>query len=190
VETISYEIAEQAAEEIDHVFVPAGGGGLTLAIARGFASQNRRGPRVHCVQPLGNDTIATPLRQGATRARSVECTTLISGLQVANVIDGDQAIAACRASGGTGYIVTDEAVWEMQRRLAQEEGIFCEPAGAVALAGAVEALNRGEISRHDRICCLVTGNGFKDIASLDRILAKSLCPTVDLSELEANPCSI
>ena len=35
VQTISYELAEQL-ENIDHVFVPAGGGGLTLAVARGF----------------------------------------------------------------------------------------------------------------------------------------------------------
>ena len=39
VQTISYELAEQSAAAklaIRHVFVPGGGGGLTLAIARGF----------------------------------------------------------------------------------------------------------------------------------------------------------
>ena len=39
VQTISYELAEQAGEigvALDHVFCPAGGGGLTLAVARGF----------------------------------------------------------------------------------------------------------------------------------------------------------
>ncbi|HWB54905.1 MAG TPA: pyridoxal-phosphate dependent enzyme, partial [Tepidisphaeraceae bacterium] len=36
VKTISYEIAKELDNNIDRVFVPAGGGGLTLAVARGF----------------------------------------------------------------------------------------------------------------------------------------------------------
>ena len=38
VQTISYELADQLQGKIDHVFVPAGGGGLVLAVARGFES--------------------------------------------------------------------------------------------------------------------------------------------------------
>ena len=36
VQTIAYELAEQQ-PELDHVFAPAGGGGLCVALARGFA---------------------------------------------------------------------------------------------------------------------------------------------------------
>src|SRR3546814_18898016 len=43
VQTISYELAEQIPEGIDHVFCPAGGGGLTLAVARGFETLTERG---------------------------------------------------------------------------------------------------------------------------------------------------
>ena len=131
VQTISYEIAEQLDGKIDHVFVPAGGGGLTLAIARGFEKMEMLRVRIECAQPMENDTIATPLASGAGRARAVACTTEISGLQVASVLDGDDVIRACRRSGGTGHVVSDVAVWKMQRRLAREEGIFAEPAGAV-----------------------------------------------------------
>ena len=34
-QTISYEIVTQASR-VEHIFVPAGGGGLTLAVTRGF----------------------------------------------------------------------------------------------------------------------------------------------------------
>jgi threonine synthase len=182
VQSIAYELAEQCGRALDHVFAPAGGGGLTLAIARGF---NGRGPRVHCVQPAGNDTIATPLRTGASAGRAVNCATQISGLQVPTLLDADQVISACRASGGTGHVVEDEAVWAMQARLAREEGVFCEPAAAVSVAAAMEAARRGEINTRDRICCMVTGIGFKDLPSVDRMLASDSCPILGLADLLA-----
>lgn len=177
VQTISYEIAEQMPGGIAHVFSPSGGGGLTLAVARGFEGAEGAGsPAVHCVQPEGNDTIAGPLREGAEKARPVTCTSAISGLQVGSVIDGNETLAACRASGGTGHLVSDDDVFDWQRRLAREEGIFCEPAGAVALAGLARAVSAGEVDPESRIACLVTGSGFKDERSLQRMTEQAACP--------------
>ena len=181
VQGIAYELAEQS-ETIDHVFCPAGGGGLTLAVARGFVGHSNS-PRIECVQPLGNDTIAGPLRRGENRAQKVVCTSQISGLQVPDVIDGDETIAACRRSGGTGHLVEDEEVWEAQRLLAREEGIFCEPAGAVALAGAMRAARSGEVKPDAGIVCLVTGSGFKDLTSVERMVESSSCPMIDVEQL-------
>lgn len=187
VKTLAYELAEQAAGPIDHVFCPAGGGGMVLAVSRGFADLVRAGrlpvsPRVECVQPEGNDTIATPLRRGDAAARPVRCTTQISGLQVPTVLDGTMALQAARANGGTGHPVSDEAVWEAQGRLAREEGIFCEPAAAAPLAGALQAARQGLIAPGARVVCCVTGSGFKDPPSVKRMLADRTAPLVDLAE--------
>ncbi len=179
VRSLALEIAEQL-PEVDHVFSPAGGG-LTLATAQGL--QSRPDTAVHCVQPAGNDTIATPLREGKLAAREVDCDSRISGLQVANVIDGDAVIDACRASGGDGHAVDDDFVWEVQRRLAEEEGVFAEPAGAVALAGALQARANGEIPEDGHIVCLVTGSGFKDSASVERLVSDAPCPIVEVQDL-------
>jgi threonine synthase len=184
VQTISYELAEQCDGALAHVFVPAGGGGLTLAVARGFEHPDPRcGPAVHCVQPEGNDTIATPLRRGDTRARAVDGKTRISGLQVPNVMDGDDVIAACRRSGGNGFLVADEDVWRTQAALAREEGIFSEPAGAVSVAAALAAIAAGEVPSDQSIACVVTGSGFKDSSSVDRMIAARDVPTIELQEL-------
>lgn len=182
--TISFEIAEALGPRAIQVFSPAGAGGLTLAVARGFEvfaeRRSWRGrAKVHCVQPAGNDTIASPLREGAVQARAVESTTAVSGLQVGGVLDGHDVIAACRRSGGQGHIVTDEQAWEWQARLAKEEGVFCEPAGAVALAGVAEAVRRGELAKDEPIVCLVTGSGFKDERSLTRMVGSGATPLVD-----------
>jgi threonine synthase len=189
VKTLSYELAEQLGPEIDHVFCPAGGGGMALAVARGFADLARvsagpesPGPRVEVVQPEGNDTIASPLRDGADEAREVGCRTRVSGLQVPNVLDGTMALRACRATGGSGHAVSDDEVWRAQARLAREEGVFSEPAGAVALAGALQAARAGRIEPDATVVCLVTGSGFKDPPSVERMLEGAACPMVDLDE--------
>ena len=188
VQTISYEILEQLPQPPEHIFCPAGGGGLTLAVARGFANTtngtaSQNSTRVHCVQPAGNDTIATALRSGRSQANSVDCQTLISGLQVPSVMDGNEVISSCSASGGTGYAVEDEDVFHYQAQLAVEEGIFCEPAAAVALAGVMRALKMQEIHAEENVVCLITGSAFKDPPSLERMAKNPSCPAIRLEQL-------
>jgi len=203
VQTIGYELAEQSRDlgaPLGHVFVPAGGGGLTLAVARGLAqstkasafddvrypiSDRNHGSRVEVVQPEGNDTMAGPLRRGESRGCAVQCTSKVSGLQVPSLIDADEVIAACRANGGTGHTVSDAAVFEMQGRLAREEGVFSEPAGATAAAAVIEAVKRGEVRRDMAVVALVTGSGFKDAGSVDRMLSGVEVPMISAEELMA-----
>ena len=180
VETIAYEIVEEIPAFNGHVFSPAGGGGLTLAVTKGFQKWKIINPgfmipKVHCVQPVGNDTISGPLRDGLNNAQPVaKSLTAISGLQVPNIIDGNETLAACRATGGNGHVVADELVFECQEILAGKCGIFCEPAGAVGLAGVVNALKNGEINKKDDVVCLVTGHGFKDPASAAKVAKKTI----------------
>ena len=188
VQTIAYEVAEDLPEGDTHLFSPSGGGGLTLAIVRGFKKwkETTNGfqiPKVHCVQPVGNNSIAGPLRTGVDLADEVaHCTTRISGLQVPNIIDGNQTLASCRSTGGTGYVVEDELIYQCQESLSLNEGIFCEPAGAVALAGVVQAVRKGEINSSDQVVCLVTGHGFKDPVSAIKISDKGLGQYFDTVE--------
>lgn len=184
VQTIAYEIAE-AMGKASQVFVPAGGGGLTLAVARGFGIwEEREGmgwkSSVYCVQPMGNDTMVSALGAGDNAAQPVSLSkTAISGLQVPNVLDGDAVIGACRKSGGGGFVVSDEKAFACQDWLAKKEGVYCEPAGAVALAGVCEAVKKNEIDRTKPVVCIVTGHGFKDTGSTERMAGKSINEYLD-----------
>ena len=144
-----------------------------------------RGPRIECVQPAGNNTVAGPLRDGAERATPAEWTTKISGLQCASILDGHELIAAALGSGGTGHLVSDEQIWAAQARLAREEGVYCEPAGAAALAGALHALDRDELDRQAFIVCLVTGAAFKDPPSIGKMAGAAEVPTISVDELSS-----
>ena len=184
-QSLGYELAEELPGGIDHVFCCAGSGGLALGVARGFADVGNPA-RVECVQPAGNASVAGPLRRGEPEAVPVTCTTAISGLQVPTVIDGQMALDAVRTSGGTGHLVTDDEAWAAQRRLAREEGIFAEPAGAVPLAGVLRAAAAGELRPDAVVVCLVTGVGFKDGAALAR-LADGPAPLLTPDEWEQAP---
>lgn len=170
VQTIAYEILDDI--EADHIFVPAGGGGLTLAIAKGVMVYKEKElskmPKVHCVQPEGNDTIAGALRRGdVTSLPIAKSATQISGLQVPSILDGNQVLNACKALGGNGYVVSDKVVFDYHKKIAQLEGIFSEPAGVVSLAGLAAAVKNHEIHPDDKVVCLVTGSGFKDLVSVE-----------------------
>ncbi|WP_439483555.1 pyridoxal-phosphate dependent enzyme [Cyclobacterium plantarum] len=190
VQSISFEIAEDM-PEATNIFVPAGGGGLALAVVRGFQRWNQRQPgfkvpRIHCVQPEGNNTIAGNLRNGLDHAQPVtDAATKISGLQVANVIDGNDTLKACRDTKGNGYLVTDEEVFECQRLLAEKEGIFAEPAGAVSLAGWLKAVRSGELKPEDKAICIVTGNGFKDPPSIENLIEMNPVQYLDEKSMDA-----
>ncbi|WP_417375373.1 pyridoxal-phosphate dependent enzyme [Gimesia maris] len=190
VESIGRELVNQISDErrgIDHLFCCAGGGGLLLAVYRGLqtayqAGQIKRLPAFHCVQPAGNNTIAGPLLAGSDRAQTCRSTTKIGGLQVASVLDGNDVIAACRDTGGSGYLVEDEFVYEVQALLARQEGIFCEPAAAVSLAGILQAAAERKITSKETVVCVITGSGFKDQGSVDRMLAGTTSPVISLTE--------
>lgn len=168
IKTIAYELHEDAPEASD-IFVPVGGGGLHVAISRGYkdvTSASGKRPRMHAVQPSGNDTVATPLRRGETQAQPVGTSTSISGLGVGFILDGHDVIRHARATGGQGYVIDENEIRAVQRRLAREEGILVEPAGAVSVAGALAAAQAGEVCGDDTVVCILTGHGFKDPGTL------------------------
>jgi threonine synthase len=169
VQTISYEILDELEGNVQHIFSPSGGGGLTLAIAKGILDYEKytSNCKVHCVQPFGNNTIAGPLRDGKEISTEIaHSSTMISGLQVPSILDGNETLLHCRKTRGTGYLVDDELIFKTQKALAQKEGIFCEPAGAVSVSALSDAVNRKEINPDEVVVCVITGSGFKDMSAV------------------------
>lgn len=168
VEAIASEILDDLNGDVQHIFSPSGGGGLSLAIAKGVLSYGKSQSqcKVHCVQPSGNNTIAGALRNGLLQATEIKSSsTSVSGLQVPGILDGTDTLLFCKQTGGTGYVVEDKNVFETQSLLARHEGIFCEPAGAVSVSALAKALKNYEINPNDNIACLITGSGFKDMSN-------------------------
>jgi threonine synthase len=140
---------------------------------------------MHAVQPVGNDTIVTAWHEGQDQARVVESHTRISGLAVPTDIDASRALAAIRTTGGSGVLVDDTLVWEVQRDLARHEGIYVEPAGAVSVTGLWRAVREERFQAAGPIVCVLTGHGFKDPAAIERLTASEAVPLIDAGEIGA-----
>ena len=185
VENIASELAARCQTGIDHVFVPVGGGGLFTAVCRGFLRASGTRPKVHAVQPEGCATVVSAYREGREEILPVNSTTRISGLAVPFDIDAGIALAELRNSGGRGIAVSDSDVFAAQKQMLREEGIWCEPAGAAALAGCLRARKEGWIAPGETIACLVTGHGFKDPDSLSNASRENTVALIDESEVDS-----
>ena len=190
VKTISYEISRHLGEAPHHLFMPVGGGGLFLSCYQGLQDelQSRhisRMPKCHPVQPEGCATVVGPLARGETRAEAVNCTSQISGLQVANLLDAQAVLEKTLLTRGHGQMVSDQEVYFWQKRLIRDEGIYTEPAGSAALAGLASAVRKQQIQAEETIVCLVTGSGFKDGASIRAVIADSEVPILDVEQISS-----
>jgi len=88
--------------------------------------------------------------------------TVASAISIGNPQSWDLALAASRESGGWFDEFSDDAILATQKLLAQREGIFCEPASAVAVSGALQDLKSGKIPAGSTVVCTLTGHGLKD----------------------------
>ena len=59
-------------------------------------------------------------------------------------------------------MLTDDEILHAYRMVAKEEGVFCEPASATSIAGALRDIKSGKIPEGSSVVCTLTGNGLKD----------------------------
>jgi len=164
--TVSYEVVNQLSAFPEVVLSPVGGGDLLTGQYRGYLELERAGmaprlPRMVGVQSLSAPPLVEAFRKDLKRIETLPyANSKISGINVA--FSGEHALHAVRASEGTVVGVSDEDAFEMQRRLAVEEGIWVEPAAVVSVAALRSLVEQGWIKAHERVVCVLTGAGFKD----------------------------
>jgi len=145
--TAALEIVEQLGGPPSLLALPYGGGGNTVAYAKGFLE-------------AGYPTLPIVPVEAADRA-----TTSASAIRIPTPVHRAEVDEAVARSSSAIVSVTDEQIAAAWRSLAREEGVFCEPASAAALAG-VDLL---DLPEGTRIVLVLTGHGLKDPAALDRL---------------------
>ncbi len=88
--------------------------------------------------------------------------TVATAIRIGNPQSWDKAQVTIQESQGWFEAVTDQEILAMQKLLAQQEGIFCEPASAASLAGLYKDYKNNKIKLHSTIVCTLTGHGLKD----------------------------
>ncbi len=88
--------------------------------------------------------------------------TVATAIRIGHPQSWDHAWKVQEESGGWFDECSDEEILAAQRLLAQKEGVFCEPASATSLAGALRDIRSGRIPEGSTIVCTLTGHGLKD----------------------------
>lgn len=88
--------------------------------------------------------------------------TVATAIRIGHPQSWDNAWSVSKESGGWFDECTDEEILAAQRLLANEEGVFCEPASATSVAGALRDIGNGKIPAGSSIVCTLTGHGLKD----------------------------
>jgi threonine synthase len=160
-QTGAFEIVDELGRAPDSLALPVGNAGNITAYWEGFlryATTGRTGgrrPRLLGFQAEG----AAPI----VRGEPVEAPdTVATAIRIGNPASWAGAVAARDESGGVIEAVSDEEILGMQRRIAESEGIFCEPASAAGVAGVARMARERRLNRSETVVCILTGHGLKD----------------------------
>ena len=165
--TAAFEVVDELGDAPDFHLLPVGNAGNITAYWVGYREYlahetSTKLPAMIGFQAMG----AAPIFHG----RIIENPeTIASAIRIGNPASWKQARAAIVESRGAIDLVSDEEILTAQKWLAQNEGIFVEPASAASIAGlfkwcdsADSARSFQKIREASRIVCTVTGHGLKD----------------------------
>ncbi len=158
--TAAFEIVEELEFAPDYHCLPVGNAGNITAHWMGYTEYFEHGivnsrPVMVGYQARG----ANPF----VRGEMVDTPeTVATAIRIGHPQSWDKAWAVQKESGGWFDDCSDEEILAAQKLLAEKEGVFCEPASATSLAGALRDLRAGKISEGSKIVCTLTGHGLKD----------------------------
>lgn len=176
--SLGYEIAEQTDwNPPDWILFPTGSGGLMAGTMKGLWEFQQMGlidelPKPVVVQPTGCPPIVRAFkeRQNPLGIKPWDSNkTIAGGLADPFPWDGDAALRYLKLAKGTAVAVSDDAIERALIALGKYEGIFAEPSGVAALAGLSVLVQQGIIDAKDQIIVPITGSGFKDLTTPDRL---------------------
>lgn len=118
-------------------------------------ASTRKRPRMAGYQAAGS---APFLRGGPVK----DPDTVATAIRIGDPQSWAPAWTVHEESGGWFDEIEDAEIVATQSLLARTEGVFCEPASAASLAGALRDLRSGKIAAGSTVVCTLTGNGLKD----------------------------
>jgi threonine synthase len=192
--TAAFEIVEELGRAPDYHCLPVGNAGNITAHWIGYSEYaHQSGGTVteacsschgHCPYGGGGIVGSRPVMVGYQASGAApflrgapvdEPETVATAIRIGNPQSWDNAWTVQRESGGWFDECSDDEILAAQKLLAEQEGVFCEPASAASLAGALRDVRAGRIPEGSSIVCTLTGNGLKDP---DTAIRQSTAPVI------------
>lgn len=193
---MAFEIAEDLNWEVPDWYVQAVSGGIgPLAVWKGFQQLHALGlisklPKIAVIQTAGCAPMLRSFERDTPEISPVEPHTDIETLTTGRPAGYPLVYRVLKDSHGAVEAVEDEEAFEAQERLARTEGVFAEAASAVAFAGAAKLARKGVIRPGEKVVCVCSGKGLRDMDFVFRRLRNGVAAslpadTSDFRELEA-----
>ncbi len=174
--TMGYELAFDMADAAgtsqlqlpDVILYPTGGGTGLIGMWKAFDEMEQLGwigperPRMVVVQAENCSPIVKAFEAGEEHAPLFEnAATVAAGLRVPIAVGDFLMIRALKESGGTAVSVSDEALMDGVRELAEHQGVYACPEGGAVWIAARKLLDSGWIKPEERVVLFNTGTGLK-----------------------------
>jgi threonine synthase len=166
--TAAIELLEQLSwQPPDHIIVPGGNLGNSSALGKALLEMKDLGligrlPKLSVVQAEGaNPFYRTFHELGGKQLIPMQAETLATAIRIGNPASWKKALRVIQSTGGTV-----EQVTEVEMALAKAEigldGVGCEPASAVTLAGLKKLVRKGFVKHTESVVLILTGHILKD----------------------------
>lgn len=166
--TTAIELLEQFDWQVpDHIIVPGGNLGNSSALGKALMEMKELGlisklPKLSIIQAEGANPLYLSWRDNQGQSiEAMQADTLATAIRIGNPASWKKAVRALHATQGTV-----EQVTEVEMALAKAEigadGIGCEPASAVTLAGLKKLTKQGFVKKDESVVLILTGHVLKD----------------------------
>jgi threonine synthase len=166
--TLALELLEQLDwEPPDHIIVPGGNLGNSSAIGKALVEMNDLGliprlPKLSVIQAEGANALFRTLREASgKRLISVAAETRATAIRIGNPASWKKAAHVLEVTNGVCEQVSEIEIAQAKAEIGAE-GIGCEPASAVTLAGLKKLVKQGFVKPDESVVLVLTGNLLKD----------------------------
>ncbi|HYA25818.1 MAG TPA: threonine synthase, partial [Terriglobales bacterium] len=166
--TTAIELLEQLDWQVpDHIIVPGGNLGNSSAIGKALLELKELGfiatlPKLSIIQAKGANALVRTVREACGKKLiSVQAETAASAIRIGNPASWKKAVRVLQQTGGTVEQVS-EAEIALAKAEIGAEGIGCEPASAVTLAGLKKLVRAGFVKPAEKVVLILTGHLLKD----------------------------
>ncbi len=166
--TVAFELLEQFGwEPPEHIIVPGGNLANSSAIGKALREMKQLGfisrlPKISVIQAEGANPLIRTIREtGGEKLVPVQAETMATAIRIGNPASWKKALRVIRESEGTVEQVTEIEIALAKAEIGAE-GIGCEPASAVTLAGLKKLVKQGFVKANERVVLILTGHALKD----------------------------
>ena len=166
--TLAIELLEQLEwQPPDHIIVPGGNLGNSSAIGKALLELRDLGlisrlPKLSVIQAEGANALVRTLREAKGKQLiNVAAETRATAIRIGNPASWKKAVHVLEATGGACEQVSEVEIAQAKAEIGAE-GIGCEPASAVTLAGLKKLVAQGFVKPDETVVLVLTGNLLKD----------------------------